>query len=259
MALSEYKHHSSGGQRKDRAGEEGHEDKTDTATEAHSSPERPRQFPATLPGGVTGTSPAAQRGAARRHRAHGRGSGLPCATDGQPAGGFALALRDAAGHRSAQDLVFIPLSSYSSPRAAEGGTVGGSADCVSCFFEEEIAEQTVDIPVGSRGGSGHGRLPGFLSGQSSSPSAEQTVDIPVGARGGSRPSAVQNVDIQFPAGRPENGRLQGFHQGQVSTARRGAVSSTARRGAHVRGGGLQSPALDSVQQLVVELMTLRRW
>ena len=48
MALSEYKHHSPRGQRKDRAGEEGHRDEYE-APRRQKTPSSPG-FPATLPG-----------------------------------------------------------------------------------------------------------------------------------------------------------------------------------------------------------------
>ena len=145
------------------------------------------------------------------------------------------------------------------------------------LLQQRTAEQLVNTPrLGGR------RFLGSLPGQVSTVSAaKQTVDIPVPGRGGfhngdqqgflpvhnpSAQSAEQIVDSSVPRGCGR--RSQGFPPGQSSTASvaeqlvdisvpgglpgygRGAVSSTARRGAHVRGGGVQdsvpgqsSPAL----------------
>ena len=64
---------------------------------------------------------------------------MPCASDGEPVGGGVLAARCShplAGYRSAQDLIFIPSLSQApcAFRAADGGTVGGSAYDRTFFF-----------------------------------------------------------------------------------------------------------------------------
>ena len=115
------------------------------------------------------------------------------------------------------------------------------------LLQQRTAEQPVNTPrLGGR------LFPGSLPGQVSTASvAEQTVDIPVLGRGGfhsdqkgflpvhnpSAQSAEQIVDSSVPRGRGR--RSQGFLPGQSSTARCEAVSSTARRGVLVRGGGDQ--------------------
>ena len=105
MALSEYKHHSPRGRRKDRAGEEGHRDK-DEAPRRQKPPPPQRSRPPCL-GEPRGPQ------ARVRCRAHGPDSGFSCASDGGTAGGRPPFLRYAvsccrAGYRRAHDLSVHP-------------------------------------------------------------------------------------------------------------------------------------------------------
>ena len=84
------------------------------------------------------------------------------------------------------------------------------------LLQHQVAEQIVDNPV-PRGRGARGGLPGCPPGQVSQLNVGQLVDIPVPGEG------------------PDFGDLPGFHPGQGSTARRGAVSSTARRGGGAQG------------------------
>ena len=93
--------------------------------------------------------------------------------------------------------------------------------CWKCLLSclQQPCAQIVDVPVlCARGVSGYGSLHGSLPGQRSFPSAQQTVDIPVPGRGGSgrgglqgfhprhcsQRTAEQIVDIPFPGGRPQD-------------------------------------------------------
>ena len=125
-----------------------------------------------------------------------------------------------------EQVIDVPKISWPSrfPRTVlcEPQKVDQLVEATTLVFFVGFIEQTVDIRVGEKGGSGNGRLPGFLPAQSCSPSAEQIVDIPVPRRvfcGGlqglhpgqssTAPDANQNVD--FPV--PRSG-LQGFSSDQ---------------------------------------------
>ena len=135
MALPEKKHHTSRGQRKDRAGRWVRDV---LHGQVPGAPTRSRRRSPAVPGhpvcvsrGATGEGPAVHRRAARRRRTHGADSGHSWVVGGRSGGGGAAEARRAgcrAGHRSALDLFGPGLPAFCQSSSAEGRVLGGSAD-----------------------------------------------------------------------------------------------------------------------------------
>ena len=271
MALSEYKHHSSRGQRKDRATEEGHRDKYE-APRRQNPPPPQRSRPPCL------GEPRVPQARVQKHTMEQLADVVPmvqildcpCAADGGTgarglqAPGRADGCR--AGNRSAHYLYGpYPAVFGRAPSPADGGTVDGSADyflscptpaadCRAARFHSSSShswwsssswfspaekgstaffpQQIVDVP-------GHSGGPqGFHSRQGSTASFPvQTVNIPSSDGGFPEFSTAPASQI---AHIPSSGGPHGF------LPRQGSAASAAENVEFLAGGGLHGlrPGLD---------------